>query len=260
MRSKIHALCVSAAVLSFALAGVAAGQSLLHPETMPRMKPGPPVTYGTSQTSYVSIPEWEFSPISSASTYSDEGVSGLNAVRFGTGGDPLFLAPLHLPSGAILMSVEFDLCDSNALSAHDTGAMESCAKVDGLCAILGTPVMSVSDAVNPCAAYVQDLSSLNYVVDNTAARPFVAVVTPALDNTNAFTGAVVGYRLQVSPAPATADFADVPTSHPFFQFVEALYHSGITAGCGGGNFCPDNPLTRGQMAVFLSKALGLQFP
>jgi hypothetical protein len=27
-----------------------------------------------------------------------------------------------------------------------------------------------------------------------------------------------------------------------------------------GNFCPDGPLTRGQMAVFLSKALGLQFP
>jgi hypothetical protein len=36
--------------------------------------------------------------------------------------------------------------------------------------------------------------------------------------------------------------------------------SGITAGCGGGNFCPDNPLTRRQMAVFLAKALGLNWP
>jgi hypothetical protein len=35
--------------------------------------------------------------------------------------------------------------------------------------------------------------------------------------------------------------------------------SGITAGCGGGNYCPDAPLTRGQMAVFLSKGLGLHF-
>jgi hypothetical protein len=49
------------------------------------------------------------------------------------------------------------------------------------------------------------------------------------------------YRLQVSPAPAVAIFADVPTSHPFFQFVEALVASGITAGCAGGNFCPDAP-------------------
>jgi hypothetical protein len=70
---------------------------------------------------------------------------------------------------------------------------------------------------------------------------------------------VIGYQLQVSPAPGTATFNDVPTNHPFFQFVEALVDSGITAGCGNGNYCPDAPLTRGQMAVFLSKALGLHF-
>jgi hypothetical protein len=64
----------------------------------------------------------------------------------------------------------------------------------------------------------------------------------------------------VSPAPVFPDFNDVPTTHPFFQFIEALYASGITAGCGSGNYCPDAPLTRGQMAVFLSKALGLQWP
>ena len=65
---------------------------------------------------------------------------------------------------------------------------------------------------------------------------------------------------QVSSPPGTATFGDVPTSHPFFQFVEALAKSGITGGCGDGNYCPDAPLTRGQMAVFLSKALGLQWP
>ena len=69
----------------------------------------------------------------------------------------------------------------------------------------------------------------------------------------------VFYRLQVSPPPAVATFSDVPTSHPFFQFIEALARSGITSGCGGGNFCPDAPLTRGQMAVFLSLGLGLHF-
>ncbi len=70
----------------------------------------------------------------------------------------------------------------------------------------------------------------------------------------------VQWKRQVSPAPATASFADVPTSHPFFQFVEALVKSGVTGGCGGGNYCPDAPLTRGQMAAFLAKALGLQWP
>ena len=70
----------------------------------------------------------------------------------------------------------------------------------------------------------------------------------------------VSWLRAVSPAPATATFTDVPTNHPFFQFVEALVKSGITGGCGGGNFCPDASLTRGQMAVFLAKALGLQWP
>ena len=73
-------------------------------------------------------------------------------------------------------------------------------------------------------------------------------------------GARVLYRRQISPAPSAATFPDVPTNHPFFQFVEALSASGITAGCGTGIYCPDAPLTRGQMAVFLAKALGLHWP
>jgi hypothetical protein len=65
--------------------------------------------------------------------------------------------------------------------------------------------------------------------------------------------------LPVSPAPGSATFNDVPTDHPFFRFIEALYASGITAGCQAAPplYCPDNPVTRGQMAVFLAKALGL---
>jgi S-layer homology domain len=51
----------------------------------------------------------------------------------------------------------------------------------------------------------------------------------------------------------------VPTSHPFFPFVQALVAAGITSGCGGGRFCVDDPITRGQMAVFLSLGLGLHF-
>ena len=75
-----------------------------------------------------------------------------------------------------------------------------------------------------------------------------------------FAWAEIWWHRTVSPPPASADFGDVPTSSPQFQFIEALYQSGITAGCGGGNYCPNSPLTRGQMAVFLAKALGLHWP
>ena len=73
-------------------------------------------------------------------------------------------------------------------------------------------------------------------------------------------GVTVVWRRQVSPPPSSPSFADVPMDHPFFQWIEALKASNITAGCSPENFCPNAPLTRGQMAVFLAKALGLHWP
>lgn len=70
----------------------------------------------------------------------------------------------------------------------------------------------------------------------------------------------IQWHRTVSPAPASPTFTDVPTSDPGFQYIEALVASGVTAGCGGGNFCPNATLTRRQMAVFLAKALGLNWP
>ncbi len=54
----------------------------------------------------------------------------------------------------------------------------------------------------------------------------------------------------------TGRFADVPIGNPFCGFVERMADDGITSGCGGVNFCPDAPVTRGQMAVFIEAALG----
>jgi hypothetical protein len=56
------------------------------------------------------------------------------------------------------------------------------------------------------------------------------------------------------PAPTGTVFADVPVTHPFAGWIEGLAAAGITGGCGGGNYCPNSPVTRGQMAVFLLRA------
>jgi hypothetical protein len=58
------------------------------------------------------------------------------------------------------------------------------------------------------------------------------------------------------PPPATGVFDDVPAGDPFAPWIEQLATEGITGGCGGDNYCPDNPVTRGQMAVFLTKTFG----
>jgi hypothetical protein len=53
-------------------------------------------------------------------------------------------------------------------------------------------------------------------------------------------------------------FTDVPCSNGFAKWIEELVLRGITAGCGGGLYCPAQPVTRGQMAVFLTATFGLR--
>ena len=50
-------------------------------------------------------------------------------------------------------------------------------------------------------------------------------------------------------------FADVPPSYWAFLFVEAVARAGITSGCDDSNYCPDDPVTRAQMAVFLERGM-----
>lgn len=48
-------------------------------------------------------------------------------------------------------------------------------------------------------------------------------------------------------------FTDVPTTHKFYNDIEALAASGITSGCTSTRYCPDGLVTRGQMAAFLNR-------
>jgi len=56
------------------------------------------------------------------------------------------------------------------------------------------------------------------------------------------------------PPPCTGAFPDVSCPSLFADWIEQLAAEGVTAGCGGGLYCPDSSVTRRQMAVFLLKA------
>ena len=70
-----------------------------------------------------------------------------------------------------------------------------------------------------------------------------------------------------APPACTGLFADVPcpstAEFPYSNWIEELSIEGITGGCApappGGlpEYCPDRPVTRAEMAVFLVKAFGL---
>ncbi len=53
---------------------------------------------------------------------------------------------------------------------------------------------------------------------------------------------------------SASTFLDVPPSHPFFSYVETLVSNGVTGGCAPSYYCPNSPVTRAQMAVFLLRS------
>ena len=50
-------------------------------------------------------------------------------------------------------------------------------------------------------------------------------------------------------------FADVPLTHPYYPYIEALYQAGYTAGCSTNPlmYCPDKNMTRAEAAVFVMR-------
>src|SRR6266545_2699771 len=61
----------------------------------------------------------------------------------------------------------------------------------------------------------------------------------------------------VTCLPPIGIFTDVPTTYWAASWIEQLAAEGITSGCGNGVYCPDSPVTRAQMAVFLVKTFNL---
>ncbi len=50
-------------------------------------------------------------------------------------------------------------------------------------------------------------------------------------------------------------FSDITCTTGFDPWIEQFGRDGISAGCGGGLYCPTSPVTRDQMAVFIEKAM-----
>ncbi|MFZ5879309.1 MAG: choice-of-anchor Q domain-containing protein [Chloroflexota bacterium] len=81
---------------------------------------------------------------------------------------------------------------------------------------------------------------LNYCPDTTVTRAQMAVFLLVAEHGTGYT-----------PPEAVGLFNDVPASNGFAKWIEQLYNEGISGGCGGGNYCPNTPVTREQMSVFL---------
>jgi len=246
----------------------------LSASNRPRLNPRATVVVGG--TSVTQVPDFgtedletdvisflSFFPVTSTS-YS----TNFTGSRFETEGTDL-AAPVVLPNGARLVSFTVYYNDSNAAAAADL-TLAFCrhwrhdatgASPDADCVATFTASGAPGDAVAELPVPAEFQNFLRRTdADGDTVLDFVDYSLYAFTYPNTAIASVrANWRRQVSPAPAVATFNDVPTGHPQFQFIEALAASGITAGCGPGNYCPNANLTRGQMAVFLAKALGLHW-
>jgi hypothetical protein len=219
--------------------------------------PGTPEEFGTAVTGYSVYNANQFH--GRTSTYSWECVACAGEVAHSTG-DPFADVQVEMPGGASLTGVRWWGYD-DASQDLTIFLYKTCLPASGAGAQVSTLIDSGGSSGTPgeTSGLIEPTPE---EVDNEACSYWVRVQfgdsTPALQ----FYKVRVEWTRQVSPAPAEATFGDVPTDHPFFQFIEALAASGITGGCSAAPplYCPDAPLTRGQMAVFLAKGLGLQWP
>jgi hypothetical protein len=228
--------------------------------------------WGGADAIWIQIPPTAFFPSSSTTSYATDSTG--RGRRWPTNLGGYFQAPLDLPQGAKITNLGIFYLDNNTtfsvfgqlVDCEYTGTPCVTYPTNGLgnpdCLANGWVCSGDANAGTFGSGIYANLSASDIVVNNYSHRYSVNFYVPASDGSQKIGGAIVGYRLQVSPAPLTATFSDVPTSHPYFRFIEALAASGITGGCTPApnpSYCPDAPITRGQMAVFLAAALGLHW-
>jgi uncharacterized protein (DUF1800 family) len=116
----------------------------------------------------------------------------------------------------------------------------------------GTPISLVGNQFSPAATVTIGGVGVSAVVTNTT---LIKATSPSLTAGKLYDiVANNGGPASVLPNGWLSDFIDVPQASAFHAPVETIIRDGITAGCGGGNYCPSASITRAQMAVFLLRA------
>jgi len=176
-----------------------------------------------------------------------------------SGGVAVLIAGLGIPSGSTVTRLEIEGCLPTPPTPSFAAQIHSCPANSQTCTEKAS--VTANGGLDACLTAIQTLTPGSLVIDNLQASYFVTVTLENLSDPGGgpgFRAVRIFYRRQVSPDPVLLQtFADVPASSDQHRYIEALAAAGITLGCGAGNFCPDNPVTRGQLAVLLARALGL---
>jgi hypothetical protein len=247
---------VAAAV---SLLSVLVWSSALAAQTAAPGADGPPgrqsaqKSFGIRDDTVTTVPATAFYPETNQGASAAYFTANGNRGRYGaTGTFTEFFAPLDLPGGAFIDLIGLN-SNTDVASAY-TASLEV-RENDGSVITIG----SVTSTVHGWGTDFNTTPAFTWSGQSGAV--LMLHVTEASNPSPEYFGWFeIRWRRTVSTAPATPTFTDVQPGDFGYQFIEALVASGITAGCGGGKYCPNDNVTRAQMAVFLAKALGLHWP
>ena len=119
-----------------------------------------------------------------------------------------------------------------------------------------TPVFGDVPAASPFCRWIEELARRG-VVSGCGGGNYCPSTPVSREQMSVFILRTLDPSL-TPPDCTTPVFADVPADSPFCRWIEELARRGVVGGCGGGNYCPTQPVTREQMGVFIGLGFGLQ--
>ncbi len=84
------------------------------------------------------------------------------------------------------------------------------------------------------------------------------IFSPDAPMTRAHAAAMIGRSIQLSSKSNSNKFSDVPTSNFAYGYINEAVSRGIIFGYNNNTFKPNQTLTRGEMALLISRAFGYQ--
>jgi hypothetical protein len=114
-----------------------------------------------------------------------------------------------------------------------------------------TPYFSDMPASNSLFRYVQKMRELGIHNGCSATQYCPNALVTRGQMATFIARALFGETFQF---PSIQRFSDIPASNSLFKYVQKIWDLGVTQGCTATNYCPDDLVTREQMAAFLSRA------
>jgi hypothetical protein len=222
---------------AFAQEGSEDGAELLDPEE--RVEPD---DFGTASWAVTFIPASEFQQRGNGTfTYASFGYVYANS------GTADWWAPVNIPNGVDIYSVR--------LYYYRTGGSWTWF----LTRYTGTATTQDIDfdTVSSGSGYGSATFDPVHIIDNRFGY-VVNAQASAFGSGLRLRGARISWRRFISSGGSQI-FDDV-SGGPFYSAINNMFRAGITQGCPkspGFNYCPENVVTRGQMAAFIARSLGL---